>query len=570
MLDYEIIVDPKTKEKKMALSLNGKALLTVPQFNKGTAFTDSERMMFDIIGKLPPRVESLAEQVERAYIQYSAYNSDLQRNIYLNNLNDKNQVLFFKLVSEHLDEMLPAIYTPSVGMAVKYFSQEFRQPRGLFISYEDRDHIGKILANRTNPNIDIIVVTDGEGVLGIGDQGVGSIDIPVAKLMIYSLFGGIDPMRTLPIQLDVGTNNQTLLEDPYYLGRRQQRLSADKYDEFIEKFVAATKKAFPNVFIHWEDLGRRNAYQIMRDYNHNTCTFNDDVQGTGVVTLAALFAAVKSKGENLSEQRVMIYGAGSAGMGIAHHLCDAMMREGMSNEEAIKNFWLVDRPGLLLTDTNDLTPMQEKYARAPEEVEDWDLPTDLIVLEQTIQRVKPTILIGCSTVAGAFNQLVIKAMCQNNEKPIIFPLSNPNECAEATPKQIIAYSGGQAIIATGSPFDKVMFDGREYDIAQNNNALAFPGIGLGVVACKAKLVTENMLWAAVEAIRDCAPILKDPSAPPLPPLRQGREVARKVAITVVRQAIEDGVAQVKNTDSIESMVDEVIWEPKYLPYVLKS
>lgn len=569
MLEYEIVTNPETNEKQIALSLKGKALLTIPQLNKGTAFTRDERVMFDLLGKLPPRVETLEEQTKRAYMQYSAYTSQLQKHIYLNNLNDKNQVLFFKLVTEHLQEMLPSIYTPSVGMAVKFFSQEFRQPRGLFISYDDQDHIRSILASRTNPEVDVIVITDGEGVLGIGDQGVGGIDIPIAKLMIYTLFAGIDPMRTLPIQLDVGTNNQTILDDPFYLGRRKERLSPEEYDPFIAKFIKALREEFPNAFIHWEDLGRRNAYQILHDYEKSLCTFNDDIQGTGVVTLAALLAAVKSKGEKISDQRILIYGAGSAGMGIAHRLHDAMLREGIDDQIAKQNFWLFDRPGLLLENTNGLTPNQVQFARHPDEVSDWQLPVDLITLENVIQHIQPTILIGCSTVSGAFNQHVVQAMCKHNERPIIFPLSNPNECAEATPDQIIAYSDGKAIIATGSPFDNVIYDNRDYIIAQNNNALAFPGIGLGVVATKSRQLTENMLWAACNAIRDCAPILNDPDAPPLPPLSHGRDVARRVAIAVAKQAMEDQVEQVSKDSDPEKLVDEHMWEPMYHPYILK-
>lgn len=546
--------------------LTGKALLTIPQLNKGTAFTEEEREIFGLKGKLPARIETLEEQVQRCYVQFSAYTTNLQKNIYLNNLNDKNQVLFYKLVITYLEEMLPTIYTPIVGTAVKQFSTEFRQPRGLYISYDDIDDIDTILSNRTNPEIDLIVVSDGEGVLGIGDQGVGGIDIPVAKLMIYTLLGGINPTHTLPIQLDVGTNNVALLEDPYYLGHRHKRLTAHDYDAFIEKFVSAIQRNFPNAFLHWEDLGRENAWRILQNYQTKLCTFNDDIQGTGIVTMAALLAAVKSKSETLGEQRIVIFGGGTAGMGVADQVKAGMIREGLTEQEALDRFWILDRHGLLHTAYQGLTPAQTPYARNESEVNDWADTSKDISLLQVVEKIHPTILIGSSTVTGAFSQEVIETMAANVQRPIIFPLSNPTERAEATPEDIITWTKANAIIATGSPFDKVEYNDQHYTIAQSNNALAFPGLGLGVIAAHATRLTDNMLWAACEALSECAPVLTDPTAPPLPGISAAKSAAKAIAIAVVEQAREDGVATCDAETPAEALIDDVQWEPHYAPY----
>ncbi len=569
MLTFKTKRDKQKQKEWIETSLKGKTLLTIPQLNKGTAFTEEERVIFGLKGKLPARIETLEEQVERCYQQFSAYSSNLQKNIYLNNLNDKNQVLFYKLVQTHLEEMLPTIYTPIVGTAVKQFSQEFRQPRGLYISYDDIDEIDSILSNRTNPEIDLIVVTDGEGVLGIGDQGVGGVDIPVAKLMIYTLLGGIDPTRTLPIQLDVGTNNPQLLDDPYYLGLRHKRVPRADYDVFIEKFVTAVKKHFPNTFLHWEDLGRDNAWRILQRYQNKLCTFNDDIQGTGIVTMAALLAAVKSKNETLAEQRIVIFGGGTAGMGVADQVRAGMRREGLEDKTACERFWILDRPGLLYHGCGDLTPAQKPYARAESEIENWTQTEKGIDLLTVIKEIKPTILIGSSTVTGAFTQEVIETMAQYTSRPIIFPLSNPTERAEATPEDIINWTQANAMIATGSPFEPVEYHNATYPIAQSNNALAFPGLGLGIIAAKANQLTDNMLWAACEALSECAPILTDSTAPPLPQLNAAKSAALAIAIAVAKQARTDGVAQA-NADLTEAeLIDEIQWEPHYAPYILK-
>lgn len=548
--------------------MKGKPLLTIPQLNKGTAFSETERHEFELLGKLPAYVETLEQQVKRAYLQYQAYADNLQKNIYLNNLHDKNQVLFYKLVSSYLTEILPVIYTPIVGTAVKEYSREFRQARGLYIAHTYRDEIDTILDNRSNPNIDLIVVTDGEGVLGIGDQGVGAMDIPIAKLMVYTLCAGINPLRTLPIMLDAGTNNQKLLDDPLYLGLRHKRIEGADYDDFIAKFVAAVKRKFPNVFLHWEDFGRHNAKRNLDLYRKEICSFNDDIEGTGIVTLAALLAAIKATGSSIKEQRIVMFGAGSASVGIADQISSAMQHEGLSAQEARRCFWLLDRSGLLIDDATSLTPHQRHYARPRTETADWQLSiSPQVNLFDVVKNIKPTILIGCSTQGGAFNEVIVREMCAHVARPIIFPLSNPNENSEATPKDLFNWSDGKALVATGSPFPDIEHNGHTHRIAQCNNALAFPGLGLGILAVQATQVTDEMLWAACEAMFKHSPVLKDPRAPLLPSINEARQVTREIAIAVALQAKRENlVANTIKAEDIPALIDEQIWEPHYVPF----
>jgi len=556
MLDFEFVKDPVTGAEYIATSLRGKLLLTTPQLNKGTAFTEQERHEFGLLGKLPAQIETLTEQVKRAYLQYKAYATDLQKNIYLNNLHDKNQVLFYKLLSEHIHEILPLIYTPIVGTAVKEYSREFRQARGLYIAYPYGDRIEEILDNRSHPEIDVIVVTDGEGVLGIVDQGVGAMDIPIAKLMVYTLCAGINPLRTLPILLDVGTNNQNLLNDPLYLGLRHERIRGKEYDGFIAHFIKAVKHKFPQVFLHWEDFGRATARHNLDLYRNKICSFNDDIQGTGAVALAALLSAVKVTGTAFKDQRIIIFGAGSAGTGIADQICAGLMRDGLSEAEARTRFWLIDKNGLLTCNTTDLTPAQMPYARPAHETN-----TNLF---DTIKNVQPTILIGCSARSGAFDKTIVQEMARHVARPIIFPLSNPTEHAEAKPADILEWTNGKALIATGSPFPEVNYQGRNFHIAQCNNAVVFPGIGLGVVAVKAKYLSEGMLWAACKALSEHSPSLHNPAAPLLPPAHEARAVARVIAIAVAKQACEEGLAQFKPSQDLAAYITSLMWEPRYI------
>lgn len=567
MLDFKLNRDPQTGELYIETSLCGKPLLTTPQLNKGTAFTHEERKDFGLLGKLPNRVETLDEQIKRAYLQYSSYTTRLQQNIYLNNLHDKNQIVFYKLVSRHLGEMLPTIYTPIVGTAVKRFSHEYRQPRGLYIAHSDKNQIEEIVNNRSNPEIDVIVVTDGEGVLGIGDQGIGGMDIPVAKLMVYSLCGGIDPTRTLPVFLDVGTNNQELLNDPMYLGCRHPRIKNSEYDDFILTFVNEIHKQFPNAFLHWEDFGRGNARRILDKFQDELCTFNDDIQGTGAVTLAALLAACEVTGIPLQDQRIVVFGAGSAGTGISDQIVDAMVRAGLDSNEAYKRFWLIDRQGLLLDSDQDMTDAQKPYARQASDISSWSInEKQHPSLTDTVRHVKPTILIGCSAQTGAFSQDIIETMAATCERPIIFPLSNPDEKCEAQPADILNWTKGKALIATGTAFPAIEYHNRMVEIAQCNNALVFPGIGLGVLAVTATRLTKDMILAAAETLCKFAPSKKDSFLPLLPSLDDAQTVAKEIAIAVARCAVDSGYAQSNQDADLPKLIEHMFWEPRYLPF----
>ena len=563
MLNFNIKRDKNTTKSVVETSIYGKPLLTTPQLNKGTAFTTEERKAFDLLGKLPHHIESLEEQVKRSYLQFASYTTRLQQNIYLNNLHNKNQILFYKLVGCHLDEMLPIIYTPIVSAAVQSFSLEFREPRGLYISYLDKDNMDEILNNRSNPEIDLIVVTDGEGVLGIGDQGIGGMDIPVAKLMVYGLCG-VDPTRTLPIFLDVGTNNQALLNDPLYLGLQQPRIVGKAYDEFIHTFVEAIKRKFPHVFLHWEDFGRGTARRILDTYQDDFCTFNDDIQGTGAVALAALLAACDLTGLSLEKHRIVVFGAGSAGTGISDQILDALLRKGLTLDEAYSCFWLIDRQGLLIKGDKTLTDEQQLYARPPAELTAWGIEAPSLL--DTVRHVKPTILIGCSAQPGAFSQDVIETMSLYCEQPIIFPLSNPDEKCEAHPQDIIHWSKGSARIATGTAFGPVTYQNQVRQTAQCNNALIFPGIGLGILAVQAKRLSKGMIWAASQALSQLSPSKKDPILPLLPSLGEAQSIAKHVAMAVAKAAIDTDLAEKNQKSDLEQVINELFWEAKYLPF----
>jgi malate dehydrogenase (oxaloacetate-decarboxylating) len=541
-------------------------LLDTPKLNKGCAFTQEERCEFGLSGLLPTQVETLEQQAARMYVQYNEHHTNLGKNIYLNVLHDYNETLFYKLTSEHLEEMLPIIYTPTVGEAVQRFSMEHRKPKGLYISYPDRDKIEKILENRLPPEVDLTVVTDGEAVLGIGDQGIGGINISSAKLMVYSLCGGINPNRVLPIQLDVGTNNQHLLNDPMYLGWRHERITGQQYDDFVDSFVTALKKKFPYIFLHWEDVGRDNARRLLARYNDQMCTFNGDMQGTGVVALACVLAGVSASSLPLQQHRIAIMGAGTAGVGIADQIYGALLRTGLSEQEARQRFYLIDRPGLLTTQ-GELLAFQQPYARDIADMSDWILrDPNYIGLYDVIKNAKPTILIGCSTAAGAFNEEIVRLMADQVERPIIMPLSNPTALAEAKPEDLLQWTEGKAIIATGSPFPDVLYNNKWYRIAQSNNALAFPGIGLGAIAAKAKRMSDDMLWAATQALSQCSPAFHDKMSPLLPKLSEAKMVSAQVALAVAEQARKEGLAQISDDVDLKALIKRIMWTPRYYPY----
>jgi malate dehydrogenase (oxaloacetate-decarboxylating) len=523
--------------------------------NKTTAFTDDERKALGLIGKLPAAIETLEQQVARVWAQVNSYQTALHKNIYLMELHNSNEVLFYAVLKKYLTELLPIVYTPTVGLAVQKFSDEFRMPpKALYLTLDDQDNLNEILRNYSSDEIKIIVVTDSEGILGIGDQGVGGVCIPVAKLALYTLFAGFDPKYGLPIVLDVGTNNEELLNNPFYLGKRQKRVTGKVYDEFIKKFVSAVKQVFPNVLLHWEDFGRDNSDKNLRLYRDKICSFNDDIQGTGVVTLAAVLAATKALKQKIGEQRIVIFGAGTAGVGITNQICAAIVKEGVDEAVARKCFWLVDKQGLLTGNITDATPGQGAYLRTDLEIKTWFVADkNNITLLEVVKNIQPTILIGCSGRGSAFTEEIVKTMAQHVEYPIIMPLSNPTEKCEATPDNLVNWTNNKALIATGSPFPNT---------AQCNNALAYPGLGMGAVLVKAKMISDNMLWQACETLADNSPILKDRSAPLLPPVSAATDINEKIALSVAKAAIDENLVQSIPKD-LGKYLDEIYWEAIY-------
>ncbi|QWH50064.1 oxaloacetate-decarboxylating malate dehydrogenase [Bacillus mycoides] len=545
-------------------TLRGAEVLSTPLLNKGVAFTQEEREELGLKGLLPPAVLTLEEQARRAYEQFSSQPDDLLKNVYLTALHDRNEVLFYRILTEHLREMLPIVYTPTVGVAIQRYSHEYRKPRGIYLSINDPSGIEDAFANigATAENIDLVVVTDGEGILGIGDWGVGGINIAIGKLAVYTAAVGIDPSRVLPVILDVGTNREELLNNPFYIGNRHPRITGGAYDEFIDTFVQAVNKQFPKALLHWEDFSSRNARKILDKYRHDVCTFNDDIQGTGAVSLAAVLSAVKASGVPLSEHRVVVFGAGTAGIGIADQVRDAMVRVGLSDEESHNRFWCIDRNGLVTDNMEDLLDFQIPYARKEAEVSDWK-QNDAIGLAEVVKHVKPTILIGTSTVAGAFKEEIIKEMASHVERPIILPMSNPTPLAEAKPADLIEWTEGKALVATGSPFEPVTYNGVTYVIGQSNNALIFPGLGLGTIVVRASVMTDGMFAAAAEAVASMVDT-SQLGAPILPEVEELRNISELVAIEVAKVAVAEGVARENlSDDDIKIAVKEAIWEPEY-------
>ncbi|PFB71715.1 NAD-dependent malic enzyme [Bacillus anthracis] len=545
-------------------TLRGVEVLSTPLLNKGVAFTQEEREELGLKGLLPPAVLTLEEQARRAYEQFCSQPDDLLKNVYLTALHDRNEVLFYRILTDHLREMLPIVYTPTVGVAIQRYSHEYRKPRGVYLSINDPSGIEEAFANigATAENIDLVVVTDGEGILGIGDWGVGGINIAIGKLAVYTAAVGIDPSRVLPVILDVGTNREELLNNPFYIGNRHPRITGEAYDEFIDTFVQAVSKQFPKALLHWEDFSSRNARKILDKYRHDICTFNDDIQGTGAVSLAAVLSAVKASGVPLSEHRVVVFGAGTAGIGIADQVRDAMVRVGVSEEESYKRFWCIDRNGLVTDNMEDLLDFQMPYARKAAEVSEWK-QNDVIGLTEVVKHVKPTILIGTSTVAGAFKEEIIKEMASHVERPIILPMSNPTPLAEAKPADLIEWTEGKALVATGSPFEPVTYNGVTYVIGQSNNALIFPGLGLGTIVVRASVMTDGMFAAAAEAVASMVDT-SQPGAPILPEVEELRNISEMVAIEVAKVAVAEGVARENlNDNDIKIAVKEAIWEPEY-------
>jgi malate dehydrogenase (oxaloacetate-decarboxylating) len=544
-------------------SARGLEVLNSPHLNKGTAFTADERNALGLNGLLPSDVGTLETQVRRAYIQYDRLPDALSRNIYLTSLHDRNEVLFFRLFSEHLREMIPIVNDLTVGMAMEQYHHECRRPRGVYLSIDHAEAIEQAFASISPGEIDLIVATDGEQVLGIGDWGVGAIEVSIGKLAIYTAAGGIDPGRVVPVVLDVGTNRESLLNDPTYIGNRHPRIRGERYEAFIDAYVQVVTRLFPGAMLQWEDFAPANGRRILEKYGNRMCIFNDDMQGTGAITLAAAISAVRVCGTRMRNQRVVIFGAGTAGIGIADQICHAMVTDGLSREEAVRRFWCVDQQGLLTAEMLELGAHQVQYARPGAESHTWkhDRNGKGVDLAEVVRRVKPTMLIGASTVAGSFTEAIVKDMAAHTERPIIMPLCNPRARAAANPADLIVWTDGRALIATGSSFGPVTHKGVTYVIGQVNNAMLYPGLALGTIVSRAGRISDGMFVAAASAVSSLVAV-RSPGSSLLPHIDNLRSVSATVAVAVAEAAEAEGLAGVK-FDDIVQQVQDAMWQPEY-------
>jgi malate dehydrogenase (oxaloacetate-decarboxylating) len=541
----------------------GQAKLFDALTTKGTAFTHAERRKYGLLGLLPLAEKTLDQQVEHCWSEFSTRRNDLDKHIYLRALQDRNETLFYRVLRDHIPETMPIVYTPTVGEACQRFSEIYRRPRGLFVSYPHRDQLREVLCDRPQRDIDVIVVTDGQRILGLGDQGIGGMGIPIGKLSLYTLIGGIDPARTLPIVLDVGTDNVELLEDPQYLGWRHRRIGDDDYYAFIDEFVATVREELPDVLLQWEDFATAHALPILDRYRDKLLTFNDDIQGTAAVALGALYGAAKVAGRPLSQQQVVMLGAGSAGIGVLDMVKREMMAQGLSEQEASARIWVVDIQGLLTDDRTDLSEEQRKFAQPAGSVADWGI-SGHAQLADVVHHVDIGILLGLSTAAGAFTEEIVRELAGKTERPIIFPLSNPTSRAEANPAELDEWTDGRALIATGSPFAPLHRNGVERPIAQCNNVYIFPAMGLAVTAAQATRVTDRMMGVAAATLGDSSPALTNPDRPLLPAWSDVPDVAIRIAHAVAVQAVADGVAPKRSDDELTERITQVRWIPEYL------
>jgi malate dehydrogenase (oxaloacetate-decarboxylating) len=558
--------DSLKSKRPLYIPYAGNTLLELPLLNKGSAFTADERKNFNLHGLIPHVAETIEEQSQRSYQQYCAFNDAINKHIYLRNIQDTNETLFYHLIENHLTEMMPIIYTPTVGEACQRFSDIYRRHRGIFISYPDRDQIDDILHNVNRRNVKVIVITDGERILGLGDQGIGGMGIPIGKLSLYTACGGISPAYTLPITLDVGTNNQQLLNDPIYMGCRQPRISGEEYYNFVDMVIEAIQRRWPEALIQFEDFAQKNAMPLLEKYRDKICCFNDDIQGTAAVSVGSLIAASRAAKKQLKDQVIAFLGAGSAGCGIAEQIIAQMTAEGLSDAEARKRVFMVDRFGLITENQPNLLDFQRKLAQKPEEVAKWGNADEIISLLDVVKNAKPTVLIGVSGQPGLFTKEVIETMADHCDSPIVLPLSNPTSRVEAVPADIIEWTKGKALIATGSPFAPVIYRERIYNISQCNNSYIFPGIGLGVIASGAKRVTDNMLMASSNALADCSPKLQDPNADLLPDLSQIQQISKVIAVKVAQAAMQDGVAPMMDLSDLQQKIEANFWKPEYRQY----
>ncbi|WP_343573646.1 NAD-dependent malic enzyme [Mycobacterium sp.] len=540
----------------------GQAALFDALTTKGTAFSETERRELGLLGLLPTAVKTQDEQAAHCWHEFSTRRDDLDKHIYLRALQDRNETLFYRVLRDHIPESLPIVYTPTVGDACQRFSEIYRRPRGLFVSYPDRDQLDEVLHNRPQREVDVIVVTDGQRILGLGDQGIGGMGIPIGKLSLYTLIGGIDPARTLPIVLDVGTDNVDLLQDPRYLGWRHRRIDDDEYDAFVDRFVTAVRKALPDVLLQWEDFATAHALPILGRYRDTLLTFNDDIQGTAAVTVGALHGAAKVAGRPLSQQQVVMLGAGSAGIGVLDMIRREMVNEGLSEQAAHERIWVIDVVGLLTDDRTDLSDAQRDVAQPAERTAGWGL-SGPAQLADVVHHVDVGVLLGLSTANGAFTESIVREMAAKTERPIIFPLSNPTSRAEAHPAELDHWTDGKALIATGSPFKPILRNGMEHVVAQCNNVYIFPAMGLAVTAAQATRVTDEMMRVAAATLGEASPALKDPNQPLLPSWSDVPDVAIRIAQAVAVQAVAEGVAPQRDSDELAERITQVQWHPDY-------
>lgn len=552
----------------LEIALTGEELITNPLLNKGMGFTEEERGAFHLFGILPPRFADLATQQARSYEAFSSKANDLEKYLYLRDLQDSNETLYYSLLVDHITEMLPIVYTPVVGAGCQKFSHIYRRPRGLYISYLDRDRIDKILAHPRFDDTQAIVVSDGERILGLGDQGAGGMGIPIGKLALYSACAGIHPVHTLPILLDTGTNNPDLISDPLYIGWQHERIRGEDYDAFIETFVNAVKKRFPHVLLQWEDFAQQNANPILAKYRDQLCTFNDDIQGTAAVATGTLLSAIQVTGIPLKEQRIAVVGAGSAGCGISNLLMQAMMAEGLTQAEACSRFYLIDRPGLLTEGMSNIQPFQQPFLQSKTTIANWKVTnTQNITLEEVVKNAHPTTLVGVSGQPNIFTEALVREMAKHVERPVIFPLSNPTSRSEAIPQNLMNWTDGRAVIGTGSPFGNIEKNGKPFRVDQTNNCYIFPGMGLGLIAVKASRVTDSMFMVAAKALAAASPAKHDVNANLLPPIDNIRDISYQVAVAVAKEAVALKLAApLPARTSVEDIIRKKMWMPTYLPY----
>jgi malate dehydrogenase (oxaloacetate-decarboxylating) len=546
--------------------LSGYDLLNNPRLNKGSAFTEKERDAFALHGLLPPHEGTLEEQVERRKRALDHQPTSFHKYSFMRDLQDTNETLFYSLIAHNIEELLPIVYTPTVGEGCQRFSEIWRKPRGLFISYPNKHRIEQIFSDPRYDNVRCIVVSDGERILGLGDQGAGGMGIPIGKMALYTALGGVHPEHCLPILLDVGTDNEDRLKDPIYLGWRHHRIRGQEYDDFVEAFVSGVKRRWPNVLLQWEDFAGSNAARLLERYRDQLCTFNDDIQGTAAVTTATVLAAVNATGIPLKDQTIVSFGFGSAGIGIANLLLTSMKEAGLDDEQAYERFYAVDRYGLLVEGGKGIQPGQQPFVKKRSELEGWKLSgAEEINLLDVVRNAKPTVLIGVSGQPGSFTEEVVREMAKHTERPVIFPLSNPTSRAEATPRDLLDWTDGRALVGTGSPFDPVEINGKLIHVAQTNNSYIFPGLALGILASRATRVSDAMIMASAKALAAMSPTKKDKNASLLPPMADSRNVALLVAEAVGKQAIAEGIAEV--TEAVfTNELHAYVWEPVYLPY----